>query len=74
MWNNEITLLFIAFASSKSDAQRMKQNRLAENAQQFPPPGAAASQPVLVLSSVDKATKNELEAILRKPATTAEEK
>lgn len=54
----------------------MKQNRLTENAQSFPPPGmvAVTPQPVLVLSSVDKATKNELEAILRKPATTSEEK
>lgn len=65
----------LAFANTKVDARPIKQNRPTENAhnQMFTPPEIVAAAPV-ILSSVDKTTKNELETILRRPAITSEEK
>lgn len=68
-------MLFIsAFASTKVDARQLKQSRPTENTQMLPPPEIAPATPQVVLSSMDKATKNELETILRKPAITSEDK
>lgn len=82
MSNDQILFITIAidwflsrlgFTYGRTEARPMKVSRPVESTAMIAPPAGDTSPPV-ILSSVHKATKNELEAILRKPALTREEK